>query len=78
MRSHRSLNLILCRLEFFLQRIPLVVFGKLIDAAAASENVFADAERLRQFDDVRSRVLYLLRVTRLNRDETIGNETAQI
>src|ERR1700730_14831026 len=78
MRSHRSFDFILCRFEFFLQCVPIVVFGKLIDAAAASKNVLADAESLRQFDYVRAGIFDLLSVARLDRDETIGNETAEV
>ena len=77
MRSHRSFDLVLCRFELFLQRIPIVIFGKLVNAAAAPKNVLADAECLRQFENVRSGVLDLLRVACLDRDETIGNEAAR-
>jgi len=62
MRLHRRFHFVLCRLQFFLKRIPLVVLGKLVDAVAAAEHVLAYAQRLRQFDNVGPDVLNLLAV----------------
>jgi hypothetical protein len=65
-------------LKFFLKRVPLVVLGKLIDAVAATEDVLTYAERFRELNDVGPDVFNLLTVLRFNRDETIGNQTAEV
>ena len=73
MRLHRILYFVLCRLEFFLKRIPLIGFRKIIDAVASTENVLTNAERLGQLEHIRTNVFYLLAVLRFNRDKTIRN-----
>src|SRR5205823_14535122 len=68
----------LSRLEFFLERVPFVVLGELVDAVAAAEHVLAHAQRLRQFDNVGPDVFDLLAVFRFDRDEAVGNQSAKI
>src|SRR5436305_7219269 len=49
---HRVLYFVLRRLQFFLERAPLVRFREVIDAVAATKNVLADTKCLGQLDDV--------------------------
>ena len=77
-RLHRGFHFVLRRLEFFLQRAPFIVLGELVDAVPAGENVFADAERLGHFHDVAADVFHLLGILRLDGDETVGDQSAEI
>src|SRR6266536_3538873 len=78
MRLHRGFHFVLRRFQFFLQRVPLVVFGKVVDATAATKQLFADAERLCEFDDVRPNIFDLLTVLCFHGDKAISNQTAQV
>jgi hypothetical protein len=68
---HRVLYFVLRRLQFFLERIPLICFREVVDAVAATENVLADAERLGQLDHIRANIFHLLAILRFHRDETV-------
>src|SRR3984893_5638436 len=78
MRLHRRFYFVLRRLQFFLERVPFVVLGKLIDTIAAAEDVLAHPERFRQFDNVGPDVLYLLTVFRFNRNESVRDQAPEI
>src|SRR6266487_5023703 len=77
-RLHRGFYFVLRRFEFFLQRVPFVVFGKFVDAATTTKQLFADAERLCEFDDVRPNIFDLLTVLCFHGDKAISNQTTQV
>src|SRR4029434_3577669 len=77
-RLHRGFYFVLRRFEFFLQRVPFVVFGKFVDAATATKQLFADAERLCEFDDVRPNIFDLLTVLCFHGDKAISNQTTEV
>src|SRR5262249_37508914 len=60
------------------ERVPLVVFGKIIDAIAAAEQLLAHAERLSELHDIRADILHLLTILGLHSNEAIGYQTAEI
>ena len=77
-RLHRRFHFVLRCFQFFLERVPLIVFGELVDTVAAAEHVLAYAQRLGHFDNVGADVFNLLAVFGFNRDESVGDQTAKI
>src|SRR6266581_705550 len=77
-RLHRGFHLILRRFQFLLERVPLVVLGKFIDAIAAAEQLLAYSERFSELHDIRADVLHLLTVLGFHGDEPIGYQTAEV
>ena len=70
-RLHRCFHFVLRCFEFFLKRVPLIVFRELVDAVTAAEHVLAHAERLRQLNNIGADVFDLLTVFRFHRDESV-------
>ena len=66
------------RPQFFLERVPLIVLCKFIDAFTAAEQLLAHSQRLSQLHDVRADILYLLTVLRFHGNEPIGYQTAEV
>src|SRR6202040_1864128 len=64
--------------HLFVQRVPFAVLGELVDAVAATEHVLTHAERFGEFDDVGPDIFDLLAILRFDRDETIGNQPAEV
>src|SRR6266498_619867 len=77
-RLHLGFYFVLSRFQFFLERVPFVVFSKFVDATAATKQFFADAERLCEFDDVRPNILDLLTILCFHGDKAISNQTAEV
>src|SRR5262245_342312 len=78
MRLHRRFYFILCRFQFLLKRVPFVVFSKLVDATPATKQLFTDAQRFCELDDVCSNIFDLLAVLRLHCDKAVGDQTAEV
>ena len=78
MRLHCGFYFVLGCFQLFLQGVPLVIFGELIDGAAAAKQLLANSERLCKLDDVRSNVFNLLTVFCFDSNEAVGNQPAEI
>src|SRR5581483_12319526 len=62
MRLHGGFHFVLRGFKFLLESVPFIVFGKFINAAAATEELFAHTKCLCQFDNVRPDILDLLAI----------------